>query len=123
MGSVDRQASSVGPKPRDLSVATECCVGLVFCSPTALSTGTRLTWMQAKFEGPTRNLRAGLCSPTLAGCLVEDGAAWERGPQMCAERGVVAMCNGGQGLVSWVPTAPCTDTKPSCVRAQLVDPH
>ena len=57
MGSVERQARSVGPKPRDRSVATECWVGLVFCSPTALSTGTRLTWMQAKFVGPTRNLR------------------------------------------------------------------
>ena len=33
---------------------------LILWVPTALSTGARLTCVQAKFVGPTRNLRAGM---------------------------------------------------------------
>ena len=69
MGSVDLQASSVGPNPSDLRVATECCVGLVFCSPTALRTGTKLTWMQAKLVGPTRNLQTETFARTSDSCV------------------------------------------------------
>ena len=37
------------------STCTLCCVGLVFCSPTTPSTGTRLTCTTHMFFGPTRN--------------------------------------------------------------------
>ena len=54
-GSVDRQARRLGFSPNERNTATECCVGLVFCSPTAPSTGTRLTCTQQKLPAPTRN--------------------------------------------------------------------
>ena len=42
-GSLLRQASRSALRPSERSVATLCCVGLVFCSPTTPMTGTRLT--------------------------------------------------------------------------------
>ena len=54
-GSCDRQASRWGFRPSERSTATLCWVGLVFCSPTTPSTGTRLTCTQQKLPGPTLN--------------------------------------------------------------------
>mmetsp|Transcript_11492 Transcript_11492/g.39964 ORF Transcript_11492/g.39964 Transcript_11492/m.39964 type:complete len:276 (+) Transcript_11492:1467-2294(+) len=54
-GSVERHASRSGARPRERSAWTECCVGLVFCSPTTPSTGTRLTCTMAMLPLPTLN--------------------------------------------------------------------
>lgn len=50
-GSEERQASREGFRPRERRVETLCWVGLVFCSPTAPITGTRLTCTTQKFPG------------------------------------------------------------------------
>lgn len=54
-GSELRQASRWGLMPRLRRTATLCWVGLVFCSPTTPSTGTRLTWTLQKLPAPTLN--------------------------------------------------------------------
>lgn len=54
-GSELRQASRWGLIPRLRSTATLCWVGLVFCSPTTPSTGTRLTCTLQKLPAPTLN--------------------------------------------------------------------
>lgn len=51
-GSLERQASRAGLMPRLRSVATLCCVGFVFCSPTTPITGTRLTCTHTKLPAP-----------------------------------------------------------------------
>lgn len=54
-GSELRQASRWGLIPKLRSTATLCCVGLVFCSPTTPSTGTKLTCTLQKLPAPTLN--------------------------------------------------------------------
>jgi len=41
--------------PSERSVATECCVGLVFCSPTTPRIGMSDTCTEQKLVAPTRN--------------------------------------------------------------------
>mmetsp|Transcript_29679 Transcript_29679/g.75615 ORF Transcript_29679/g.75615 Transcript_29679/m.75615 type:complete len:231 (-) Transcript_29679:605-1297(-) len=54
-GSWQRHASSVGLRPSERSTCTECCVGLVFCSPTTPMTGTSDTCTLHMLSEPTLN--------------------------------------------------------------------
>lgn len=53
-GASERHARKLGAIPKERRTLTECCVGLVFCSPTTPRTGTRETCTEQKFPGPTR---------------------------------------------------------------------
>ena len=54
-GSLLLQASMCGESPAERQRLHGCCVGFVFCSPTAPTTGTSETWMRQKFSDPTRH--------------------------------------------------------------------
>lgn len=71
-GSVERQASRLGVMPSERRTCTLCWVGLVFCSPTTPSTGTRLTWMTQKLSTPTRNWNC------LRACGHHGPSPWDR---------------------------------------------
>ena len=45
IGRSDRHTMASGWMPRLRSSVTECCVGLVFCSPDGPMNGTNVTWM------------------------------------------------------------------------------
>lgn len=49
-----RQARICGVRPKLLSPLTLCWVGFVFCSPTTLRTGTKLTCIRQKFPAPDK---------------------------------------------------------------------
>ena len=53
-GASERQARKLGAMPSERSTLTECCVGLVFCSPTTPRTGTSETCTEQKLSAPTR---------------------------------------------------------------------
>ena len=49
-GCVERQTRKSGVRPAAIRFCTECCVGLVFSSPTTPITGTSETWKKTRLR-------------------------------------------------------------------------